>query len=127
MASNFAWDSALLTLHYFGDKRNLLPFRVEKIHGSKVWIEHRSGCFVRSCNDKHFTSARVQFCKDYYDKPIQFSIKVDDSTASTALPIVILREGLLGFNSLACSQQYIIAPNMLISHRPGCTIGGSNI
>ena len=104
MASNFAWDSALLLLHYFGDKHRLLPFRAEKIHGAKVWVEHRSGCFVKSCDDKHFTSVRVQFCKEYYDKPIQFSIKVDESTASTALPIVILREGLSALNRLKLSQ-----------------------
>ena len=93
MASDFAWDTALLSLHYYGQRKPVLPFRVEKVQGVKVWTEHRTGCLVKSRQDKHSTSVRVQFCKTYYDKPIQFSIEVDKSAASTALPIVLLREG----------------------------------
>ena len=112
MATNLPWDTALLSLQFYGQRQVLgqsLPFRVEKMHGAKVWAEHWNGCLVKSCEDKLFTRVRVQFCKSYFEKPIQFCVKVEDTSATTALPIVIIKEG-----SFCFVLAYLLAGHSLV-------------
>ena len=105
ITSNFSWYIAFLSLHQFDpnntNKEQPLPFRVEKLHGTRSWMVCRKGCFVRSWHHKRYTSVRIQFFKHYCGRRLQFTMQIGDMHAATTTPIVVYNVfGLTGITSL---------------------------
>ena len=96
LSSTFSWDTATLTLHLYNKPTELLPFRVETYLGSRVWIEYATGCVIHAdAAPLTYSSVRVQFCKYYYDQPLQFTMTdMEGRTGSTVMPVVIVKHKL---------------------------------
>ena len=87
------WKTATLTLHTYGKPSEILPFRVEQKLDSKIWIEYPSGCVIHTNTAAHtYASVRVQFCRSYFYRQIQFTMTINGISAHTAVPIFIERK-----------------------------------
>ena len=97
LSTKCPWENARLTLHRWGHPHQLLPFNLENVwiedgDNKRTWVHSRSGFAVYSdSGSRSYTSVRAQFCKEYFDEKIQFSMHVNGKCSSTNVAIVVVK------------------------------------